>query len=150
MMEARSEGIAVVDLDDYLTDLPFPAGSTVARMALAPPWLRSLEAATPAAEGRYLVTTGLVRDVCVGLRERYPAAWGKDEVSNVERLTARVTDMLAQAGLACRVGDAEVLLSPAASRWQPQAEEKKASAELTVGLGGELFLFDDDGGSYAP
>ena len=132
-MEARSEGIAVVDPDDYLTDLPFPAGSTVARMALlalAP----LMEAATPAAEGRYLVTTGLVRDVCVGLRERYPAAWGKDEVSNVERLATRVTDMLAQAGLACRAGDAEVLLSPAASRWQPQAEEKKASAELTAGL----------------
>ena len=32
--ETRSEGIAVIDPDGYLTDLSFPAGSTVARMAL--------------------------------------------------------------------------------------------------------------------
>jgi Protein of unknown function (DUF2398) len=32
--EARSEGVAVVDPDGYLTDVPFPAGSTIARMAL--------------------------------------------------------------------------------------------------------------------
>jgi Protein of unknown function (DUF2398) len=148
-MEARSEGIAVVDPDGYLTDLPFPAGSTVARMALlalAP----LMEAAAPAAEGRYLATAGQVADVCAGLRERYPAAWGKDEVSNMERLTTRVTDMLAQAGLACRASNDQVLLSPAASRWQPEAEEKKAAAEPAAGLGGELSLFDDDDGSYAP
>ena len=145
--EARAEGIAVVDPDGYLTDLPFPAGSTVARMAmlaLGP----LMEAAVPAAEGHYLVTTGQVRDVCTGLRERYPAAWGKDEVSNVDRLAARVAEMLAQVGLACRADDEEVLLSPAASRWEPQAEEKKASAESPASPGDELHLFDDEDGSY--
>jgi hypothetical protein len=149
LMEARSEGIAVVDPDGYLTDLLFPAGSTVARMALlalAP----LLEAATPAAEGSYLATADQVRDVCAGLRERYPAAWGKDEVSNMERLAARLTDMLTQAGLACRVSDDQVLLLPAATRWQPQAEEKKVTAESAAGPSDELFLFDDDDGSYAP
>jgi hypothetical protein len=68
----------------------------------------------------------------------------------MERLTTRVTDMLAQAGLACRASNDQVLLSPAASRWQPEAEEKKAAAEPAAGLGGELSLFDDDDGSYAP
>lgn len=146
--EARSEGIAVVDPDGYLTDLVFPAGSTVARMALlalAP----LMEAATPATDGRYLVTDGQVRDACAGLRERYPAAWAKDEVSNAERLAMRVTDMLAQAGLVCPADDNEVLLSPAASRWEPQAEDKKTPAESPARAGVELSLFDDDDEGYA-
>jgi uncharacterized protein (TIGR02678 family) len=146
--EARSEGIAVVDPDRYLTDLPFPAGSTVARMALlalAP----LMETATSATEGRYLVTDGQVRDACAGLRERYPAAWGKDEVSNVERLATRVTDMLTQVGLVSPADNNKVLLSPAASRWEPLAEDKKASAESSARADIELSLFDDDYEGYA-
>jgi len=146
--EARSEGIVVIDPDGYLTDLPFPAGSTVARMALLA-LTPLMEASTSAMEGRYLVTDRQVRDVCAGLRERYPAAWGKDEVSNVERLATRVTDMLAQVGLACVTDDNNVLLSPAASRWEPQAEEKKAPAGSPARPGGEISLFDDDDGGYA-
>jgi uncharacterized protein (TIGR02678 family) len=142
--EVRSEGIAVIDPDGYLTDLPFPAGSTVARMALLA--LASLmEAAAPTAEGLRLVTTTQIRDACAGLCERYPAAWAKDEAANVERLATRVTDMLAQAGLARRTGDSTVLLSPAASRWQPQAGEKRASAESPAQAGSEFTLFDEDG-----
>jgi uncharacterized protein (TIGR02678 family) len=147
--EARSEGIAAVDPEGYLTDLPFPAGSTIARMALLA-LVPLMEAAVPAAEGRYLVTTGQVQDVCAGLRERYQAAWGKDEVSNTERLATRVTDMLTQVGLACRADDDGVLLSPAATRWQPQTEEKKAPTESPATPGGELYLFDDEDGSYTP
>jgi uncharacterized protein (TIGR02678 family) len=146
--EARSEGIAVVDPDGYLTDLLFPAGSTVARMALlalAP----LMEVATPGADGRYLVTDGQIRDACAGLRDRYPAAWGKDEVSNLERLATRVTDMLAQAGLVRPADDNKVLLSPAMIRWEPQAEDKKAPAESPARPGVELSLFDDDDEGYA-
>lgn len=69
--EVRSEGIAVIDPDGYLTDLLFPAGLTVARMALlalAP----LMEAGTPATGGCYQVTDRQIRDVCAGLRERYP------------------------------------------------------------------------------
>jgi uncharacterized protein (TIGR02678 family) len=147
--EARSEGIAVVDPDGYLTDLPFPAGSTVARMALLalPPLM---EAAAPTAEGRRLVTATQVRDACAGLCERYPAAWAKDEAANVERLATRVTDMLAQAGLARRADDRTVFLSPAASRWQAEAEEKRASAESPARAGREFTLFDDEDGSDMP
>jgi uncharacterized protein (TIGR02678 family) len=147
--EGRSEGIAVVDPDGYLTDLPFPAGSTVARMALLalPPLM---EAAAPTAEGRRLVTATQVRDACAGLCERYPAAWAKDEAANAERLATRVTDMLAQAGLARRADDRTVFLSPAASRWQPEAEEKRASAESPARAGRELTLFDDEDGSDMP
>ncbi len=76
-------------------------------------------------------------------------AWGKDEVSNMERLATRVTDMLAQAGLACTADDNKVLLSPAASRWEPQAEDKKAPAESPARPGIELSLFDDDDEGYA-
>jgi hypothetical protein len=146
--EARSEGIAVIDPDGYLTDMPFPSGSTVARMALlalAP----LMEAATPMTKGRYLVTDGQVRDTCASLREQYPAAWAKDEVSNMERLATRVTDMLAQVGLACPADNNKVLLSPAASRWEPQAEDKKARAESPAGRGVEPSLFEDDDEGYA-
>jgi hypothetical protein len=147
--EARSEGIAVVDPDGYLTDLPFPAGSTVARMALLA--LASLtEAAPSAADGLRPITSGQVRDACAALCERYSAAWAKEEVANIERLATRVTDMLAQAGLARRVGDGGVLLSPAASRWQPRAEAKKAATESSASAGGGFTLFDDEDGGDVP
>jgi Protein of unknown function (DUF2398) len=109
-----------------------------------------MEAATPATGGRYLVTDGQVRDACASLCERYPAAWAKDDVSILERLASRVTDMLAQVGLARPADGNRVLLSPAASRWAPHAEQKKPSGELSAESGGELFLFEGDPEGYAP
>lgn len=147
-VEIRSEGIAVVDPDGGLTDLPFPSGSTVSRMTLLA-MAHLLEAAAPASEGRYLVTGGQVQDVCGRLSERYPAAWAKDESSNIERLATRVTDLLVQVGLARRADDT-VLLSPAASRWQPQTQEKKAAAESPAQPNNELTLFGDEDESDAP
>jgi hypothetical protein len=147
--EARSEGIAVVDLEGYLTDLAFPAGSTVARMALLA--LASLTGtAAPTEGGRYLVTVGQIRDACAGLCERYPAAWAKEQAANLDRLAGRVTGMLAQVGLARLVAGGGVFLSPAVGRWKPQAEAKKASAEPPARADSEFTLFGDDDGNDAP
>jgi hypothetical protein len=147
--EARAEGIAVVDPDGYLTDLAFPAGSTVARMALlALPAL--IEEAVPEEEGWRQVTAVHVQDACEGLRGRYPTAWAKEEAANMERLASKVTDLFVQVGLARRVDDTTLLLSPAAVRWQPQAEAKKASAESPARTASEFTLFDDEDGSDAP
>lgn len=148
-VEIRSEGIAVVDPDGGLTDLPFPSGSTVSRMALLA-LAHLLEAAELASEGCYLVAGGQVQDVCRRLSEQYPAAWAKDESSNMERLATRVTDLLVQVGLARRADDDTVLLSPAADRWQPRTQEKKAAAESPDRPGNELTLFGDEDESDAP
>jgi uncharacterized protein (TIGR02678 family) len=145
--EIRSEGIAVIDPDGYLTDLPFPAGSTVARMALLA--LEPLMAISARiAQDRFLVTERQIRDVCADLCDRYPKAWAKAERSNVDALASRVTDMLLQTGLACRIGDRQVTLSSAADRWQPQVEDKRATTEPSVGLDDELRLLDIEDGEY--
>jgi hypothetical protein len=143
--EARSEGIAAVDPDGYLTDLRFPAESTVSRMALLalPPLL---EGAAPAGEDRYLVTADQVQGMCRSLRERYPKAWATAETSNMERLASKVADLLMQAGMARRASNGGLLLSPAASRWQPLAREKKDIPESPAPLGGPTLFDDEDGG----
>jgi uncharacterized protein (TIGR02678 family) len=148
-VEARSEGIATVDPDGYLTDLPFPAESTVSRMALLalPPLL---EAAAPATEDRYLVTADQVQGICRSLHERYPKAWATAETSNMERLASKVADLLTQVGLARRASNGGLLLSSAARRWQPLAREKKPTPESPAHPGGGLTLFDDEDGGEAP
>jgi uncharacterized protein (TIGR02678 family) len=144
-VETRSQGIAVIDPDGYLTDLPFPAGSTVARMALL-----ALEPLTGmsanSAHGWYLVTERQVRDVCADLCDLYPRAWAKAERSNIDALASRVTDMLLKTGLARRVGDRQVALSPAADRWQPQVEDKSAATKPSADPDDELSLFDIEDG----
>lgn len=145
--ETRSEGIAVIDPDGYLTDLPFPAGSTVTRMALlALEPLTAMSARTT--QGWCLVTEHQIRDVCADLCDRYPKAWAKAERSNIDALASRVTDMLLQAGLARRIGDREVALTPPADRWQPQVEDKRAATKPSAGLDDELSLFDIEDGEY--
>jgi uncharacterized protein (TIGR02678 family) len=145
--ETRSEGIAIIDPDGYLTDLPFPAGSTVARMALlALEPLMGMSART--AEGWCPVTERQIRDVCTDLCDRYPKAWAKAERSNIDALTSRVTDMLLQAGLARRTGDRQVALSPAAGRWQPQVEDKRAATKPPAGPDDEISLFDIEDGEF--
>jgi len=145
--ETRSEGIAVIDPDGYLTDLPFPAGSTVARMALlALEPLTGMSART--AQGWCLVTEHQIRDVCADLCDRYPKAWAKAERANVDGLASRVTDTLLQTGLARRVGDKQVALSPAADRWQPQVEDKRVAAKPSAGPDGEFSLFDVEDGEH--
>jgi uncharacterized protein (TIGR02678 family) len=145
--ETRSEGIAVIDPDGYLTDLPFPAGSTVARMALlALELLTGMSARM--AQGWYLVTERQIRDVCADLCDRYPKAWAKAERSNIDALASRVTDMLLQTGLARPTGDKQVALSPVADRWQPLIEDKRARPKPSAGPDDELSLFDIEDGEY--
>lgn len=145
--ETRSEGIAVIDPDGYLTDLPFPAGSTVARMALL-----ALEPLTGmsehTAQGRCLVTERQIRDVCADLCDRYPKAWAKAERANIDALASRVTDTLLETGLGRRTGDRQVALLPAADRWQPQVEDKRATTKPSTIPDDELSLFDIEDGEY--
>jgi len=131
--EVRLEGIAVTDPEDYLTDVPFPGQSTVARVALLA--LPELLRAGEARDGWVAVTVDAVTAVCDELVDAYPAAWSKLMVASLPKLTDDVLRLLLSLGLA-RPADGGWLLSPAAHRWLPepdgaprQAEEPKLEPE---------------------
>lgn len=128
-IETRAEGMTAIDPEEYLTDLPFPAGSTVARMALL--ILEPLLAASSPRQGDgcYPVSFDQIRNVCVGLAGRYPSAWARGDLSNLDTLASRVTELLFQTGIARRVSDEAAALVPAAYRWRPQIDEKKVNSE---------------------
>jgi uncharacterized protein (TIGR02678 family) len=144
-VEARAEGMAVIDPEEYLTDLPFPAGSTVARMALLTLEPLLARSAPCEADGCYPVSLGQIRHACADLAGRYPSAWAKGDLANLDALASKVADMLFQTGLARHTsGDAAVLV-PAACRWEPRIEERKAVAESVPGnADDELTLFGDE------
>jgi len=142
-VETRAEGMVAIDPDEFLTDLAFPANSTISRMALL--LLEPLLAASPPrADGCYLVARGQVARLCEDLAARYPSAWAKRDVSNIETLVSRVTDHLLDTGVA-RLADHDLVLIPAAHRWQPRVEEKTVTAEKSPDDGeATATLFDGE------
>jgi uncharacterized protein DUF2398 len=133
--EARAEGVAVTDPEDYLTDLLFPGASTVARMALLAlpellaepqPELDAVDDVTVRRpDGRVPVTVGQVRLACRRLITDFPAAWSKQATEDVAELADDVLALLAAAGLAVPDCDGW-LISPAAHRWQPEPDDRPA------------------------
>jgi len=144
-IEARAEGVAVIDPEEYLTDLLFPAGSTVARMALLTLEPLLAQSAPRDADGCYPVSLGQIRNACADLAERYPSAWAKGDLANLDGLASKVADMLFQTGTARRISGEAAVLVPAACRWKPRIEERKAVAESVHGSADdELTLFGDE------
>lgn len=144
-VEARAEGMAVIDPEEYLTDLPFPAGSTAARMALLTLEPLLADSAPREVDGCCPVSLGQIRHACADLAGRYPSAWAKGDLANLDTLASKVADMLVQTGTARRISDDAAVLVPAARRWQPRIEERKAVTEPVSGSpDGELTLFGDE------
>jgi uncharacterized protein (TIGR02678 family) len=158
--EARAEGIAVTDPEDYLTDLVFPGASTVARIALLAlpelladpqPSLDADVAREPErrADGRVPVTAGQVRLACQRLVSDYPAAWSKQATEDVAALADEVLALLTAAGLATRDADGGWLVSPAAHRWVPEPDERPARENPVPEAAPEpepgWSLFDEEG-----
>ena len=144
-VEARAEGVAVIDPEEYLTDLSFPAGSTVARMALLMLEPLLAQSAPREADGGYPVSIGQIRHACGDLAGRYPSAWAKGDLANLDALASKVADMLFQTGLARHVSGDDAVLVPAACRWKPRIEERKAVTESIPGSADdELTLFGDE------
>lgn len=135
--EARAEGVAITDPEDYLTDVVFPSTSTVARMALlALPDLLVSDAVDvaldeePTDERSDLIPTTVdrVRACCARLAEEYPAAWSKAAVEDLDALANDVLALLTSLGLARRdPAGPGWLLSPAAHRWAPEPDDTPAS-----------------------
>jgi uncharacterized protein (TIGR02678 family) len=132
-LEARSEGVLAVDPEDYLTDLPFPSGSTVARIAvLALP--RLLEDSTPRVpDGCDEVTVEEVRAACLELVRQYPKAWAKADTANPDRLAANVVELLLAGGLAKSTVNGNLAISPAAHRWNPQIVDQPRTGDADQG-----------------
>lgn len=144
-VEARAEGLVAIDPDDYLTDLPFPASSTVARMALLA--LEPLLAMSSPHEvdGCHAVSTRQVRPVCAELARRYPSGWAKSDLANLDVLASKVAGLLLQVGIARRVSDEVFTLVPAAHRWQPDVAERSSAPEpVATDDANELTLFGDE------
>lgn len=132
-LEARSEGVLAIDSEDYLTDLPFPAGSTVARIAvLALP--RLLESSTPRVpDGCHEVAVEEVRAACLELVRQYPKAWAKADTANPDRLAADVVELLLSCGLAKGAATGTLAISPAAHRWNPQIVDQPRAGDADQG-----------------
>jgi uncharacterized protein (TIGR02678 family) len=145
-LEARAEGMVATDPDDYLTDLSFPAGSTVARMTLL-----ALEPLLAASSPRdvdscHAVSISQIRPVCVDLARRHPTGWAKSELANLDVLVSKVTGLLLQAGIARRASDEVLVIVPAAHRWEVKVEEKSNAAEPAApDDADEPTLFGDEG-----
>ncbi|KAB1160899.1 DUF2398 family protein [Micromonospora sp. AMSO12t] len=143
-VEARAEGMVATDSDEYLTDLSFPGGSTVARMALLA--LEPLLAMSKPREvdGCHAVSVSQIRPVCADLVKRHPSGWAKSELANLDALASKVTGLVLQAGIARRISDDVVVLVPAAHRWLPKVEEKRNAAEQAASDNvDELTLFGE-------
>jgi uncharacterized protein (TIGR02678 family) len=151
--ETRAEGIAVTDPEDYLTDLVFPGASTVSRIALLalPELLAEAESTRP--DGRTPVTFEQVRLAGERLAGDYPAAWSRQATDDLDGLATEVLELLAAVGLAVRDPQADHqdgwLISPAAHRWLPQADERPTrenpAPEPQPEPGWSLFDADDEG-----
>ena len=122
-IEIRAEGMAAVDPDGLLTDVPFPGTSTLARISiLALPHL--LNHAVSDESGLQRVQGHHLSEVCTELVERYPNAWAKRDLANMDALAGRVADYLLAVGVARPAGAEELVLVPAAFRWEPAADDR--------------------------
>ena len=109
-VEARAEGIAVIDPEDELTDRRFPATGTVGNAALL-----LLERLT-SAESVTISRADLVAEVVTLAAER--RAYWSQLADNPEKLTDSILDLLEDCRLA-EVADGICRLLPAAWRYLP-------------------------------
>ncbi|MPY95676.1 MAG: TIGR02678 family protein, partial [Acidimicrobiia bacterium] len=108
VVEARAEGVAVIDPTGVLADRRFPAGGTLGHAALL--LIGELE-------GRAWASADELVATAAGLASRNPR-WSNDLVAAPERLARKVVDLLVELRLA-EVGPAgEMRLRPAANRFR--------------------------------
>ena len=143
--ETRSEGMAVTDPTDYLTDVVFPGPGSVARIALlALPLL--LERGRRTETGSHAVSWQDIDDVCDELVESYPAAWSRQATEDPGEPTRSVVTLLHRLGMVNRQDDGvedSWLISPAAHRWVPHPDANPSTGEDHAPPPPEWSLFDE-------
>lgn len=130
-VEIRGEGLAAIDTEGLLTDLPFPSGSTVSRISLLalPELLADTE---PDERGLLFVAEEKLRTTCLDLVARHASTWSKRDTANPDRLVGQVADHLRMTGLARLSETGGLMLVPAAFRWKPLPEDANKTEEPAV------------------
>jgi uncharacterized protein (TIGR02678 family) len=121
IVEARAEGGAAIDVSGGCTDMAFPAGGTVAHVALLLlDILRNQyrEGASPGEIDAELAT----------LVERYGRYWRRDAVTELERLRDEAIELLTAMGLITRDSGGRTRPRPAAARFMPDVVVADAAA----------------------
>lgn len=122
--EYRAEGVVATDPEEYLTDVRLPATSATARMTLLVLPLLLTDAQARPGDARCPVTLSTLTGACGQLIARYPSAFGKD--IDPHKISGQVADLLRRVGLAQPAGGSVLLISPAAHRWAPIADDRGA------------------------
>ncbi|MHB1717652.1 MAG: DUF2398 family protein, partial [Acidimicrobiales bacterium] len=144
VLEARAEGVAVVDPAGSLSDRPFPAGGTVGHAALL-----LVGALRPDEDGERWWGIPEVTEVMEALAAGHARYWAADLVAAPDRLTRLVLDLLVALRLAehrsggpGRTGDVEeVRLLPAAARFVADEAVRAEGGRGASGAGGQAALW---------
>jgi len=145
VVEARAEGVAVVDPAGSLSDRAFPTGGTVGHAALL--LLGSLRADGDGVERWWGI--GEVTEVMAALAAGHARYWAADLVAAPDRLTRVVLELLValrlveyRDGRGGGPGDAEaVRLLPAAARFVPEETARDDGGRAASGAGDQAALW---------
>jgi len=144
VVEARAEGVAVVDPAGSLSDRAFPTGGTVGHAALL-----LVGALRPDGDGERWWGILEVTEVMAALAAGHARYWAADLVAAPDRLTRLALELLVALRLAeCRgggsgrPGDAEaVRLLPAAARFVADETARDEGGRTASGAGGQAALW---------
>lgn len=131
-LEIRAEGVAALDPQDELTDIPFPREGTRGQVALLA--VAALVAALRPEGASVEVPLGLLRSTVEDLLAAHGRRWAKDATDHPERLVADVEDLLVDVGLLTRRADGTLRLRAVAARYLPETVEIEAAPALTLAL----------------
>jgi uncharacterized protein (TIGR02678 family) len=113
VLEARAEGVALIDPAGALADRRFPSTGTLGHAALL-----MLERMLDEADGTRARSPADVTALVTVLAAQHAKRWSQDYVERPDRLARDVTTLLCDAGLATS-DDTSFRLLPAAARFKP-------------------------------
>jgi uncharacterized protein (TIGR02678 family) len=126
VLEARAEGVAMIDPAGVLADRRFPSTGTLGHAALLV-IERMVDEPSGSGACSYAEFTALIME----LAAQHAKHWSQDYVERPDRLTRDVTTLLCDVGLAA-LNDTSFRLLPAAARFKPvetaaETEERQAT-----------------------
>ncbi|WP_424185841.1 TIGR02678 family protein [Actinokineospora sp. G85] len=148
-LEARAEGVLAYDVEETVSDVPFPSTGTVARSALLlihalADDLRGKAGDTAMVGGREVpgvhVPTSVVEANVELLIEQYGSAFASQYSDNAALLAAEAVKLLESVCLVVAVDDG-IVLHPASARYRPEPQRAPARTRASRRLhGAEDYL----------